>query len=116
MTIEIDPSAPQSASQQPPLGVVRAVALAVIGLIGLVGDEIETAYQRSVQREREHAPAGGHRSASISRLALDEWETTLTKLNLPTKSDIDALTQQMSALEEQIDQIAAQRAVHHSAE
>jgi hypothetical protein len=109
MTGETRSTTNEVASQRP-IGVVRAVALAAIGLIGLIGDEIEAAYERGVQHERQRAPADGKQSTGISRLALDEWETTLTKLNLPTKSDIDALTQQMSTLEEQIDQIAAQRA------
>lgn len=109
MTIETNSTGTGGAPQRPPLGVIRAVALAAIGLISLVGDEIEAAYERGVQRERQRAQPGGNTSG-ISRLALDEWEATLAKLNLPTKSDIDALSRQMSALEEEIDQITARRA------
>jgi hypothetical protein len=106
MTAKVGSASNEAAPQRPAYGLLRAVALAGIGLIGLVGDEIQAACERSVQREKQRAQGGG----GVSRLVSDEWETTLAKLNLPTKSDIDALTRQMSALEEQIDQIAARRA------
>jgi hypothetical protein len=111
MPLEVNSSSPEPAPQPAPLGLVRAMALAAIGLIGLVGDELEAAYERGVQRERQRASVGGKPSTGMSRLALDEWETTLAKLNLPTKSDIDGLTRQMDALEKQIDEIAARRNV-----
>ncbi len=78
----------------------------------MLGDRLEAAYERSLQRQR--AAPGSRRESSVSRLALDEWATTLARLNLPTKSDLDTLSQQMTALEAQIDQIAAQRAASHS--
>ena len=89
-------------AQQPAPGLVRTIALAGIGLISMLGDRLEAAYERSLQRQG--AAPGSRQKAGVSRLVLDEWETTLARLNLPTKSDLDALSQQMTALEEQIDQ------------
>ena len=74
----------------------------------MLGDRLEEAYERSLQRQG--AASGSRHNAGVSRLVFDEWETALARLNLPKKSDLDALLQQMTALEEQLDQIAAQRA------
>lgn len=114
MTNQVNGSTSKSAPGQPAPGLVRTIALASIGLISILGDRLEEAYERSLQRQG--AAPGSRRSAGVSQLVFDEWESTLARLNLPTKSDIDALTRQMTTLEEQIDQIAAQRAAGHSAE
>ncbi len=82
----------------PPSGIVRSIALASIGLISMLGDRVEEWYERSTQRQ----------TASMAQRAADEWEATLTRLKLPTKSDLDALSRQMTALEQQIDQLIAQ--------
>ena len=96
------------APQQPAPGLVRAIALASIGLISMIGDRLEEAYERSLQRQG--AVPGSRPKSSVSQLVFDEWESALGRLNLPMKSDLDALSQQMTALEDQIDRIAAQRA------
>jgi len=116
MTTQVNGSSSGTAPNQPACGLLRTVALAGIGLISMLGDRLEAAYERGAQREGQKEPAAGSRGAGVSRLVFDEWETTLARLNLPTKSDIDALAQQMTALQEQIDQIAAQRAANHSEE
>ena len=114
MTNQVNGSTNKTAPNQPTPGLVRTIALAGIGLISLLGDRLEAAYEGSLQR-RSAAP-GSHRDAGISRLVFDEWATTLARLNLPTKSDIDALTRQMTALEEQIGQLTAQHSTSHSEE
>ena len=96
------------APQQPAPGLVRAIALASIGLISMLGDRLEEAYERSLQRQG--VASSRNQKAGVSQFVFDEWESALGRLNLPTKSDLDALSQQMTALEEQIDRIAAQRA------
>jgi len=108
MTNQMNPSTRNTAPQQPAPGLVRTIALAGIGLISMIGDRLEEAYERSLQRQG--AASGSNQKAGVSRLVFDEWESALSRLNLPTKSDLDALSQQMTALEEQIDRIAAQRA------
>jgi len=111
MTIQTNQSTRNTAPQQPAPGLVRTIALAGIGLISMLGDRLEEAYERSLQRQG--AP-GSHQKAGISQFVFDEWETALSHLNLPTKSDLDALSQQMTALEEQIDRLATQRAESRS--
>ena len=112
MTNQVNESTSQTAPRQPAPGLIRTIALAGIGLISMLGDRLEAAYERSLQRQS--AAPGSRQASGVSRLVFDEWEATLARLNLPTKSDLDALSQQMTALEEQIDQIAAQRAASHS--
>jgi hypothetical protein len=112
MTPQINQSTRNTAPQQPAPGLVRTIALAGIGLISMLGDRLEEAYERSLQRQG--AAPGSRRSTGVSQLVFDEWETALARLNLPTKSDLDALSQQMTALEEQIDRIATQRSGSHS--
>jgi hypothetical protein len=113
MTNQVNPSTHDTAPEQPAPGLVRTIALAGIGLISMLGDQLEEAYKRSLQRQ--NAALGSRRQGvGVSQFVADEWETALTRLNLPTKSDIDALTRQMTALEDQIDQFAAQRAASHS--
>jgi hypothetical protein len=107
MTNQINGSGSRAAPGQPAPGLVRTIALAGIGLISMLGDRLEEAYERSLQRQG--AAPGSRRSAGVSQLVLDEWESTLARLNLPTKSDIDALSRQMTTLEDQIDQIIAHR-------
>jgi hypothetical protein len=107
MTHQSNPSTRSTAPQPPAPGLVRTIALAGIGLISMLGDRLEEAYERSLQRQ---GAASGSHNAGVSRLVFDEWETALARLNLPKKSDLGALLQQMTALEEQLDQIAAQRA------
>jgi polyhydroxyalkanoate synthesis regulator phasin len=108
MTNQVNPSTRNTAPRQPAPGLVRTIALAGIGLISMLGDRLEEAYERSLQRQS--AAPGSRRGAGVSQLVFDEWESSLARLNLPTKSDIDALTRQMTALEDQIDQLTAQRA------
>jgi hypothetical protein len=104
-------SAAHEVAPQRPAGLLRAIALAGIGLISLLGDELQAAYERGAQQQR----GAQRQSAGVSQLVADEWELTLAHLNLPTKNDFTALTQQITALEEQIDQIMAQRAADRSA-
>jgi hypothetical protein len=108
MTQQTNRAPRNSTPQQPAPGLVRSIALASIGLISMLGDRLEEAYERSLQRQ--HTASGSHQKTGVSQLVFDEWESALNRLNLPTKSDLDALSQQMTALEEQIDRITAQRA------
>jgi hypothetical protein len=108
MTNRVNESTSQTAPRQPAPGLIQTIALASIGLISMLGDRLEAAYERSLQRQS--APPGSRQGSSVSQLVLDEWAATLAHLNLPTKSDLDTLSQQMTALEAQIDQLTAQRA------
>ena len=83
------------------LGIVRSAAVISLGLVALAGSIAASLYRRMA------SPAGSHAAAPpLSKLVMDEWEADLTRLNLPTKSEVEALQQQLAALEAQIDQLA----------
>jgi hypothetical protein len=105
------------------IGTARDLALAGIGIAGVLGDEAQALYRRSVERGQEdvrraqerleHArvvrrrsvrPAG--KRSRRSKPALEELEAAvLAHLNVPTAADVNALTQQIGELEAKIDQL-----------
>jgi polyhydroxyalkanoate synthesis regulator phasin len=121
-------TAPASAEalKRPPcrglLGTTRDLALASIGIAGVLGDEAQALYRRSVERgggtvrkaqdrfkrvsnpRRWHVRPAGKRSRH-SKPALEELEAVLARLNVPSAADIDALSQQIGELEAKINQL-----------
>ena len=105
-----------NATASSPIGSPRNFVLACIGLLSLMADEIPALLERSVQRgstvaERAQAEARRRRAVppEAARQAHDEGQTDLPRPGLPTHRDFEALLQQVTELEQQIDQIAAQR-------
>ncbi len=93
-----------------PIGSPRNFVLACIGLLSLMSDEISALLERSVQRGNDvvaQAQAEARRHAAPS--ANIEWQNDLPHPALPTHRDFEALLQRVTELEQQIDQIAAQR-------
>ena len=103
-------------------GTARDLALASIGIVGVLGDEAGALYRRSVERggstvqrvrarlphphrphRRSARPAG--RRHGRSHQVSDAYEAVMARLNLPTESDLDALTRQIAELEAKIDQL-----------
>ena len=106
-----------TAAASSPIGSPRNFVLACIGLVSLMADEIPALLERSVQRgndvvERAQAEARRRRAAppEAAPQSNDEGQTDLSRPGLPTHRDFETLLQQVTALEQQIDQIAAQRA------
>jgi hypothetical protein len=99
------------------IGSPRNFVLACIGLVSLLADEIPLLLERSVQRgsvvlERAQTEAGRRRVAP-SKTALPipaELQSELSRRGLPTHHDLEALLQQVTELEQQIDRLAAERA------
>lgn len=94
------------------IGSPRNFVLACIGLLSLMADEIPALLERSVQRgndvmERAQAEARRRRGAPQ---AYAEWQNELSRSALPTHRDFEMLLQQVTELEQRIDQISAQRA------
>ena len=104
------------------VGLARDLTLASIGIVGVLGDEAGSLYRRSVERggstvqhvrarlphphrphRRSAKPAG--KRGGRSRQASDAYEAVMTRLNLPTEADLDALTRQIADLEAKIDQL-----------
>ncbi len=119
-------SVSSEATARPPrrglFGTARDLALASIGIAGVLSDEAGALYRRSVERggstvhrvrarlphphrphRRSARPAG--KRCGRSHQASDAYEAVMTRLNLPTEADIDALTRQIAELEAKIDQL-----------
>jgi hypothetical protein len=120
-------SASSEAPPRPPrrglFGAARNLALASIGIAGVLGDEAGALYRRSVERggstvqrvrerlphphrprRRSAKPAG--KRCGRSHQASDAYEAALARLNVPTEADIDALARQIAELEAKIDQLS----------
>ena len=107
----------RAADASSPIGSPRNFVLACIGLLSLMADEIPAVLERSVQRgndvvERAQAEARRRHAAlpPAARPANDERQNELSHPGWPTHRDFETLLQQVTELEQQIDQIAAQRA------
>ena len=119
-------SASSEAPARPPrrglFGTARNLALASIGITGVLCDEAGTLYHRSVERggstvQRVHArlphPHRPHRRSARpagkrwghSHQASDAYEAVMARLNLPTEADMVGLTRQIVELEAKIDQL-----------
>ena len=96
----------------PPTGASRVI-LAGIGLIGLIGDEILAWIQRRAADAGAIAPARPPQFAplpeKLSRQAQTELNQQLSQLGILTHTDLQALLQHLTELEQQIDQITARR-------
>jgi len=91
--------AKSSAGDQP--SIVRSAAVISLGLVALAGS-IATSLCRRIMTPPTAAQAS---TAKVSRLALDEWETDLSQLSLPSRSEVEAMQHQLAELEAQIDQL-----------
>ncbi len=105
-----------SAVASNPIGSPRNFVLACIGLLSLLADEIPALLERSVQRgnvvlDRAQREAQRRRAAppEVAPQLSHELQRELSQLGLPTHRDFEALLQQVTDLEQQIDQLAAQR-------
>ena len=106
----------QTAASPSPIGSPRNFVLACIGLVSLLADEIPALLERSVQRgnvvlERAQSEAKRRRATPEGTPQIShEVHSELSRLGLPTHHDFEMLLQQVTDLEQQIDQLAAQRA------
>ncbi len=87
-------------SQHAPLGIIRSTAVISLGLVSLAGSVASVLVQRLLN-PAQAKPTG----ARVSKLVMDEWESDLARLNLPTRAEVEALNQQIAELEAQLDQI-----------
>ena len=124
-TVPTSSEAPKRPPRRGLFGAVRDLALASIGITGVLVDEAGTLYRRSVERggstvqrvrtrlPHPHRPHLPHRRSARpagkrwghSQQASDAYEAVMARLNLPTEADLDALTRQIAELEAKIDQL-----------
>ena len=91
----------EKSSADKQLGIVRSVAVISLGLVALAGSIAASLYRRMTSAPEGTTPS----EPQISKLLMDEWEANLSRLNLPTKRDVEATRQQLAELEAQIDQL-----------
>lgn len=84
-----------------PLGIVRSTAVISLGLVALAGSIAASLCRRIVA-----VPTGSDTSRTkVSRLVLDEWAADLSRLNLPSRREVEEMQHQLTELEAQIDQL-----------
>jgi polyhydroxyalkanoate synthesis regulator phasin len=119
------PASTRASKRLSPRGLFRTardLAFASIGIAGVLGEEAQTLYERSVERggntvrrvreqlprrrpqRRSARPAG--KRGRLSRQASDGFEAALARLNVATAADMDALAQQVAELGAKIDQLS----------
>jgi len=84
-----------------PLGIVRSAVVVSLGLVSLAGSIASVLVRRILNPPAAAEPA----TAQISKLVTDEWEADVARLNLPSRREVEALQQQITELEAQIDQL-----------
>jgi hypothetical protein len=76
-----------------PLGIVRSTAVISLGLVALAGSIAASLCRRIVS-----VPLGLDTSKTkISRLVMDEWETELSRLPLPSRREVEDMQPSHSA-------------------
>ncbi len=84
-----------------PLDIVRSTAVISLSLVALAGSIAASLCRRIVT-----APTGSEASKpKVSKLIVDEWEAELSRLNLPSKREVEDMQRQLAELEVQIDQL-----------
>lgn len=88
-----------------PLGIVRSAAVISLGVVALAGSIASVLVRRMLTPAKTEPTR-----PQISKLVTDEWEADLVRLNLPSRSEVDALNLQIAELEAQIDQLVQRNA------
>jgi hypothetical protein len=101
------------------LGVVRDLTLASLGVAGVLIDDAQSLYQRSIQHgdhlvqqleSRARADRQPHvQNPHVARMVHDEWAAQFSRFGLPSKGDVEALTKQIGLLEEEVDRLSRNR-------
>jgi hypothetical protein len=98
------------------LGVMRDLTLASLGVAGVLIDDAQSLYQRSIQhgdhlvRQLESRVRADRQprvqNPRLARMVQDERAAQFSRLGLPSKSDVEALTKQISLLEEEVERLS----------
>lgn len=111
---ERTPETPQE--RNPIQDTLRKVLLAGIGALALAQDEIEALVNRLVERGelaekdgkqliREMMEKQKKENKKVEEYVTKRVEETLTRLNIPTRADVEALSKKISALSKKIDDL-----------
>lgn len=113
---EVAAEAAQAAEQNPLVGMARKVLLASIGAVALTQEEIEKFVAKLVERgeiaEQDGKKLVGdvmERRKKETKKAEEVMDKRLddlmVRMNVPTKSDIDALSAKITALSKKVDEL-----------
>jgi polyhydroxyalkanoate synthesis regulator phasin len=117
MSPETHPEEPNKEEEHKPLfDAARKVLLAGIGVVALAQDEIEDFVTRMVERGeiaerdgkklvREVMDKRKHYRQRAEEEISKRIEKTIDRMNMPTKADIDALSEKIAALSKKIDEL-----------
>lgn len=122
--VEITEELLEENGHNPMLELARKVLLAGIGAVALTQEEVEKFVQKLTERG-EIAEKDGRRlindvmekrrrkseevSAEAEVTYESRMEEILARMNIPSKSDIDALSRKISALTEKVDELSKQK-------
>lgn len=116
MKVKQGESGVDGADRNPLLDTVRKVLLASIGAVALAQDEMEDFVNKLVERGQIAEQDGRkllkdvmerrNRTTAKAEESLDRSvEELLTRMNVPTKSDLDALSTKISALTRKVEEL-----------
>jgi poly(hydroxyalkanoate) granule-associated protein len=107
---------PKDKNEAPLSEMLRRVMLATIGAVAIAQEEIEALVNRLVERG-EIAEQDGKKlvsemqekrkskTAKVEDEVSKNLEGVLTRMNIPSKADVDALSQKISTLSKKIDDL-----------
>jgi len=114
--VEVTPAESSDQNQTSMLEMLRKVLLATIGAAAIAQEEIEALVKRLVERG-EIAEKDGKslvhelldkrksKTTKIEEDINDNIEKALSKLNISSKSDVEAINQKLTALSKKIDEL-----------
>jgi polyhydroxyalkanoate synthesis regulator phasin len=97
---------------------VRKVVLASIGAVGLAQDEVEDLVNRLVKRgeiaekdaRKLMREMGEKRSQRVEKTVDKQMEKLLDRMNIPSKGDIDALSEKIAMLTAKVEELKKEKA------
>lgn len=114
--IKVEPGAKGESKRRPMPEMVRRLMMAGIGAVALTQEEIERSVdklveqgeiawqdrQKFLQEVMERRRAGAKKAQEEVEKRVDE---IITRMNVPTKADIDALSEKIAALTKKVDEL-----------
>ncbi len=114
--VEQAAESPKDKEKPPMFEALRRVLLATIGAASLAQDEIEALVDRLVERGeiaekdgkklvREVMEKRKGRATKVEEEMSKHFERVLDRMNIPSKADVEALSQKIAALSKKIDEL-----------
>ncbi len=106
------------------LDAARKIVLASVGAVGLAQDELKNFMNRLVKRGeiaekdarkrmKEDSDQRRKSARRMNRQVEKQWNEALTWMNIPSKKDIEELSDKITVLTEQVEELKKEK-THHS--